>query len=125
MLLTNKHALARNHAALPYSNAIKLFLDRLVIRAEDARSEGVNSVFSAVDSSDESSPTSASPSSSFATATVVVAVQDVNDNSPRFPDAPYSCRVRENEQELTAPVFVAAAVDRDDPPYDRVEYSLR
>ncbi len=103
---------------------------RLVVRAEDARSSGNNLLSSAddhhrSDSGDDASH--ASSVSSFATATVVVTVQDVNDNPPRFPDAPYSCRVRENAspEVLSAPVFVAGAVDRDDPPFERIEYSLR
>ncbi len=83
---------------------------RLVVRAED--SSGGSGVAS--QNGDNS-------------ATVVVTVVDVNDNLPRFPDLPYSCRVRENAPSvvLTRPIFVATAVDRDDPPFDRVEYSLR
>ena len=38
----------------------------------------------------------------------------------------YRCRVVENgASELSNPIFVMSARDRDDPPYNRIEYSLR
>ncbi len=95
---------------------------RLVVRAEDAGGRGRGE-----DLADSKEEDSSIDGGRFDTATVVVTVLDVNDNPPRFPDAPFSCRVRENAQgeDLARPIFVARAEDRDDPPFDRVEYSIR
>lgn len=63
-------------------------------------------------------------SPNFATATVSVAVSDVNDNKPVFLDSPYFGYVREN---MDRPVFVltASAVDIDSPPYSHLQYEIR
>lgn len=63
-------------------------------------------------------------SPNFSTATVSVAVADVNDNEPVFLDSPYIGYVRENMDE---PVFVlqASAMDNDSPPFSHLQYEIR
>ena len=60
------------------------------------------------------------------TATVSVMVLDVNDNEPRFPHSPYSCKVTENAPRHTLPlqIFQAIAVDKDSGSNCKIEYSL-
>ena len=63
-------------------------------------------------------------SPNFSTATVSIAVSDVNDNEPVFLDSPYMGYVREHMDE---PVFVlrASAVDIDSPPFSHLQYEIR
>lgn len=63
-------------------------------------------------------------SPNFSTATVSIAVSDVNDNEPVFLDSPYIGYVREN---MDRPVFVlqATAVDVDSSPFSHLQYEIR
>ena len=50
----------------------------------------------------------------------------VNNYNNNVLDLSIRCRVVENAaSELSSPIFVMSARDRDDPPYNRLEYSLR
>ena len=62
----------------------------------------------------------------FDTASVSISILDVNDHAPKFVDSPYVARVPENKIfEAQDPIFVLSAVDRDDPPFNKIEYGIR
>ena len=46
-------------------------------------------------------------------------------DTPHSTPTHYRSRVIENGADLSAPILVMSARDRDDPPYNRIEYSLR
>ena len=62
--------------------------------------------------------------SRYDTASVAITILDVNDNAPEFPHSPYLVRVPENGQPMIS-VFKAEAKDRDNFPFNEIEYGLR
>jgi hypothetical protein len=59
------------------------------------------------------------------TSSVTVLVLDSNDNAPVFEHSPYTIKILENVDLSRAPFFTVRARDRDDAPFNDVEYSIR
>ncbi|XP_059080013.1 cadherin-related tumor suppressor-like [Tigriopus californicus] len=59
------------------------------------------------------------------TATVVINILDVNDNAPEFVDSPYFVMALENYLDEITPIFTLTATDKDDPPFNRLEFGAR
>ncbi|KAK3610123.1 hypothetical protein CHS0354_039903 [Potamilus streckersoni] len=65
------------------------------------------------------------PETKYATATVSITVQDVNDNAPRFINSPFIGYVRENMDNVPVQVIQVSASDDDSYPYNQVNYAIR
>ncbi|XP_071943757.1 cadherin-23-like [Antedon mediterranea] len=71
----------------------------------------------------ENSAPAVSPATGSATATVVVSVGDINDNSPQFTDAPYSFEVSEDRMPVST-IGVVSAMDMDSGVNGELTYSI-
>ena len=59
------------------------------------------------------------------TASVSIYIEDVNDSPPLFRHSPYLAYVVENGEELPRYVTTVTAKDKDNPPYNNIEYSMK
>jgi hypothetical protein len=59
------------------------------------------------------------------TSSVTVLVLDSNDNPPVFEHSPYTVKIMENADLSKKPIFTVRARDRDDSPFNEIEYSIR
>ncbi|XP_040574168.2 LOW QUALITY PROTEIN: cadherin-related tumor suppressor-like [Lepeophtheirus salmonis] len=64
-------------------------------------------------------------STKYDTASVTIVILDTNDNAPLFMHSPYMARIIENAINTHDPIFKIEAKDKDDPPFNSIEYNLR
>ena len=59
------------------------------------------------------------------TSSVTISVLDSNDNAPVFEHSPYVVKIMENADLSRKPIFTVRARDRDDAPFNEIEYTVR
>ena len=59
------------------------------------------------------------------TASVSIYIEDVNDSPPIFLHSPYLAHVVENGEELPRYITTLTARDKDNPPHNKIEYSMK